>query len=258
MNRPLLPPQGFISNLPIGLFFNQQISDSAKVTWLQLRALAWGVDETPEFSSTQFEEWTGKSQSTLYAHMRLLRSGGALRWRQGSKSTFIVYDFVQPSVEDGDIFQNSTISEKPFITDQEANSEEKERTVDSEIPESRKTDLLFEALADVSGRTPPDRDWQKLPGVVRGILNKSTAQLRKVDATPDQVSGFWAWWKVHDFRGQKNKRPDPWEVVKQWTVYLNSVNGAQHANTEQPSEHQKRIAARVEAIQRAANERTGT
>jgi hypothetical protein len=38
----------------------------------------------------QLTSLTGKSQSTLYGHMTLLRSRGALRWRPSAQGTIIV------------------------------------------------------------------------------------------------------------------------------------------------------------------------
>jgi len=227
MGRSLLPPQGFISNIPICLLFNQQIPESAKVTWLQLRSLAWGVEETPEFSAEQFEDWTGKSQSTLYAHMRLLRSGGALSWRQGSKSTLIVYGFMQPdqpSDQNCDAFQFSRNLEKPTILEANLNTKEKEAL--SSFPENRKTakpiDPLFEAVADVTGRTPPRRDWAALTSVERGILNSATGQLRKAKATEQQVRDFPRWFEILKHEDYRYKRKlEPWDLPKLWSKYRN-------------------------------------
>jgi hypothetical protein len=51
-------------------------------TWLQLRALAWKNNETPPITMKTLAELTGKSERTLYGHMRVLKSLGALRWRK--------------------------------------------------------------------------------------------------------------------------------------------------------------------------------
>lgn len=86
--KPLLPPRGLF--VPVGLIFDKLLPPAAKDTAVQLRALAWGQDETPPLSLEQLTELTGKSQSTLYGHMRLLRLRGVLRWRPAGTTEIIV------------------------------------------------------------------------------------------------------------------------------------------------------------------------
>ena len=88
MPRPLLPPRGVF--VPTRLIFQRKLTPSVVLTWLQLRALAWGQHDTPEISLQQVQELTGKSPSTLYGHMALLRSWDALRWRPSEGGTLIV------------------------------------------------------------------------------------------------------------------------------------------------------------------------
>jgi DNA-binding transcriptional ArsR family regulator len=59
-------------------------------TWLQLRLLADAAGETPPQGIRQLAEVTGKSASTLYGHLSLLRSHGLLRWRAAGKGLLIV------------------------------------------------------------------------------------------------------------------------------------------------------------------------
>jgi hypothetical protein len=42
-------------------------------------------------SLDRLKEITGKSRTTLYGHMTLLRSRGALLWRLAAKGTFILF-----------------------------------------------------------------------------------------------------------------------------------------------------------------------
>jgi hypothetical protein len=86
--RPLLPPRGVF--VPTPLAYHRDLSSAAFHTWVQLYGLAWGKNETPALSLIQISELTGKSTSTIYGHMALLRSRGALRWRSSGKGTFIV------------------------------------------------------------------------------------------------------------------------------------------------------------------------
>lgn len=159
MGRSVLPDKGYIT-IPTALLFNADIPDAVKVTWCQLRSLAWGRDETPEFSAAQFEALTGKRQSTLYEHMRLLRIGGALLWRQGSKSNFIVYGFMcndAPSEpKAGGIFQKSGNLEKPnndLYTQLDQSTTEDQAF--SRNLESRKKKRAAPAPADTAPATVP-------------------------------------------------------------------------------------------------------
>ena len=102
MPRPLLPPRGI--HVPTTIVFHRDLSPSVIHTWIQLRALAWGQEETPQLSIFQLSELTGKSRSTIFGHMALLRQWGALRWRSSETGTLIV-TFPADTVEfylDGD------------------------------------------------------------------------------------------------------------------------------------------------------------
>ena len=88
MPRPLLPPRGIF--VPTTIMYNHDYSPTVIHTWIQLNGLAWDRSETPQLSMNQLSEITGKSHSTLYGHMALLRSWGALRMRNSEKGTFIV------------------------------------------------------------------------------------------------------------------------------------------------------------------------
>jgi hypothetical protein len=88
MPRPLLPPRGIY--IPTMMIYNRELSPTVIHTWIQLRGLAWGRDETSQLSMLELSDLTGKSRSTIYGHMVLLRKWGALRWRSSDKGTFIV------------------------------------------------------------------------------------------------------------------------------------------------------------------------
>jgi hypothetical protein len=88
MSRPLLPPRGVF--IPTIMIYHRELPSSVVHTWIQLRGLAWDREETPQLSMQQLSDLTGKAQSTLYGHMALLRSWGALRMRPSVKGTFIV------------------------------------------------------------------------------------------------------------------------------------------------------------------------
>ena len=88
MPRSLLPPRGVY--VPTIMVYNRDLSSTVIHTWIQLRGLAWGRFETPQLSIPQLSELTGKSRSTIFGHMALLRHWGALRWRSSDQGTLIV------------------------------------------------------------------------------------------------------------------------------------------------------------------------
>jgi hypothetical protein len=88
MTRPLLPPRGLF--VPTWILYDRSYPPAQAHTRLQLRGRAWGRSETPELSMAQLSALTGKSPSTLYGHLALLRSKAALRWRPSRQGTFIV------------------------------------------------------------------------------------------------------------------------------------------------------------------------
>jgi len=76
-------------------------------------------------------------------------------------------------------------------------------------PRKRKPDLLFEAIAGAT-RT----DTAGLTRTERGQLNKATAELREIGATPEQVSGkAKAWAKQYP-----NANLTPTALVKHWST----------------------------------------
>lgn len=77
------------ANIPGDILFDRRIPPAARDTYSQIRAVAWGKPETPAFSIDEMEALTGKTRSTLYEHMRLLRHVGALLWRPAGKSDII-------------------------------------------------------------------------------------------------------------------------------------------------------------------------
>ena len=88
MSRPEIPPKYVI--VPARLVYDQRLSGAVFQTYVQLRGLAWGKHETPAVTMDDLKVITGKGRSTLYGHMTLLRSRGALLWRSAGKGTLIL------------------------------------------------------------------------------------------------------------------------------------------------------------------------
>jgi hypothetical protein len=74
-----MPLPRYIGNIPGHIAYNKSIPAVVRDTYVQVRGLGWGK---PEFSVRMevMVELTGKSQSTLYEHLRLLEKCKTLRW----------------------------------------------------------------------------------------------------------------------------------------------------------------------------------
>jgi len=90
MPRSLIPPK-YIS-VPVGIVYDTAISPVVRDTYLQLRGLAWGDsdDETPEISVKKLCELTGKSRTTIYGHLAILRASGWLLFSSAHHSGLTV------------------------------------------------------------------------------------------------------------------------------------------------------------------------
>ena len=123
--------------------------------------------------------------------------------------------------------------------------------------EPRPSDLHFEALADLTGLTPPFRDWKKLTKTSAGQLNRYAKELRDAGATPEQIAGFKVWFSKHDWRGREGQAPTPADVVKLWSKYLNGEkgNGAHRNSNPQDPERQERLQRLADAINQRSRER---
>lgn len=99
-------------------------------------------------------------------------------------------------------------------------------------PNRRRTNPIFEALAELWGITPAANpatgrpDWLKLTDNEIGQLNKYSGQLRRVQATAEQIKSFGLWWYKNDWRGQRNQKPCPADVCREWNHFI-KANGNQ-------------------------------
>lgn len=106
MTRPLLPPRGI--ETPTWLLYDKEISPAVRDTWTQLRGFAWGSDRTPPLKVNTVAEITGKSESTIYEHMRLLRDRTALQWQAAGNGEIIVFfDVIAELSENLEYSENS-------------------------------------------------------------------------------------------------------------------------------------------------------
>ncbi len=114
MPRPLLPQHGI--NVPTPLIYSAALSAPVLRTWMQLRGLAWEKLQTPQFPMLDFARFVSKSPSTIYGHMAILRSLGALRWRSYRNGTLTV-SFPNQEMEALPTFQNPGILESASLKD---------------------------------------------------------------------------------------------------------------------------------------------
>lgn len=110
MNRPIIPP-GYV-NVPSHIIYDSAVSPAVKDTYIQLRGLAWGKDETPELSLDWLEETLKKSRSTLYGHLAELRDRGWLLFSRTQTRLIIVrFADISPVSQESrnldDVVQNS-------------------------------------------------------------------------------------------------------------------------------------------------------
>jgi hypothetical protein len=153
MPRPLLPPRGVF--VPSELIYNPDLSSHPLRTWIQLRGLAWGKSETPQLSMSQLQELLSRSRSTIYGHMALLRSWGALRWRPSENGTLII-SFPDSLPLESDTVSKSRKLEKPapsktYINIQKNNKTKGESTLpDSGPVEKRAPELSGSDISPVA------------------------------------------------------------------------------------------------------------
>ncbi len=215
MPRPLLPPRGIF--VPAALIYNTDLAPAVRDTWVQLRGIAWGCQETPSVSLAQLSDILGKKRSTLYEHMRLLQSRGALRWRTGSTSEIIV---VFPTNDELQFSQNP---DKPDPLKPSEGESESSRGKDSPVHESGKPDRdpkpretvpdailkpFIYTLADVTGMKA-DLNYPRLAKSARKLL-KSGYSARQIAALYGiDPGGVKTAWYERDWRGLKGQRPTP-------------------------------------------------
>ncbi len=88
MSKPLLPPR--YVNCPVDLVFDLEIPAGILETYLQLRGLAWDSNETLRVTWSELARLTGKPQSTIYAHLAVLRNKNFLRFFSTGKKIVVV------------------------------------------------------------------------------------------------------------------------------------------------------------------------
>ena len=88
MGKPILPPR--YVNVPAGPVYDEDLPDGVLRTYVQLRGLAWGKERMDQVTVKEIMEVTGKSRSTIYGHLGILRDRGWLLFNSAHYSWLTV------------------------------------------------------------------------------------------------------------------------------------------------------------------------
>jgi len=209
MAGPLIPPR--YVNVPSKIIYDGAVQPAIRDTYVQLRGLAWGKEETPPLSMEQLINILHKSRATIFGHLKSLRDQGWLQFSTAQAHTMIVQ----------------------FIDD--PMDEKESRNLDSINPVNH--ELNIKSLRESFTKTPAVQksgqsrklDKSTVPvGLLRGMadailevtgidkkLNFSRAAKEAKDLisagySPDQIRkvyGQGGTWYSKDWRGQKGEVP---------------------------------------------------
>ena len=199
--------------------FKQHVEPGPKLVLLALADHANGQTGLCIPGQKSLAEQCSMSVRTVQRHIQVLEDGGLLRREarmrgQGRGRTSDRYylgdqgDKSAPMRQD--VTTNATNQDDQCDTVGVAEPEEnrKKEPLAAE-PRKRQPDILFEALA-----TATRTDIGNLTRTERGQLNKATAELREIVATPEQVLGkAKAWAKQYP-----NANLTPTALVKHWST----------------------------------------
>lgn len=99
MGKPILPPR--YVNVPAGPVYDEDLPDGVLRTYVQLRGLAWGKERMEHVTVKEIMEVTGKSRSTIYGHLGVLRDRGWLLFNSAHYS-WLTVEFSGGSGHEGD------------------------------------------------------------------------------------------------------------------------------------------------------------
>jgi DNA-binding transcriptional ArsR family regulator len=199
--------------------FKQHVEPGPKLVLLALADHANGQTGLCIPGQKSLAEQCSMSVRTVQRHIQVLEDGGLLRREarmrgQGRGRTSDRYYLGDQGDKSApmrrDVTTNATNQDDQCDTVGVAEPEEnrKKEPLAAE-PRKRQPDILFEALA-----TATRTDIGNLTRTERGQLNKATAELREIGATPEQVLGkAKAWAKQYP-----NANLTPTALVKHWST----------------------------------------
>jgi hypothetical protein len=258
--------------MPTSLLYNRNVSPAVRDTWLQIRGLAWGATVTPEITMESLTKLTGKSQSTIFEHMRLLGKWNAIRWHTPRKQTFI-FEF------DDNEKINAVHSEKlEFKIDSEnlellpLDPSPKNNTL--VVPEEDKR-MSFRKVGMDNPRKPdtvPAEILKPIVDILAAVtqmdktlnysrLAKEAKALHLAGYTHEQIKityGEGGKWYLCDWRGMKGERPELGTIrasIYALLAAIPSKNGSRPAKTHETA--QDIIARRRAAIEQKEKAENG-
>jgi hypothetical protein len=234
----------------VNFIFDEKLSPACRDTALQLRALAWGQDETPQLSMLQICQELKKGQATVYGHMRLLRDRGALRWRPAGTTEIIVsfpaeywnYENLEKPVN-GELDTVSSKADELETSNSKDKSTALQFPVKPDLPknvaksDSNELFVLAKALADVCHMNFEAN---------RGRLFSEAKQLHKAQPipTPDLLRLHYngrpeCFWRRDDWRGKKGQNPTPWAIRQTWGQWAAAAPADPAANLKKMLEAER-------------------
>lgn len=179
----------YVGNIPGWVAYHKSLPAVVRDTYTQARGLAWSKNEI-KITLEELEEATGKSQSTLYEHLRLLELCKALRWSITNGVAILKFEDAAP---DG---LNSRNSEVPFkdVTSLKLNVNslrklKKENSENSESWSEKGRELAHAYAAwlgyDPGDAAPVDAD------AIEWLANNFTIEQIETVYELNKASDFW-------------------------------------------------------------------
>jgi|GEM_PF-4514018 len=209
MAGQLIPPR--YVNVPSKIIYDEAVQPAVRDTYVQLRGLAWGKEETPPLSMEQITNILHKSRSTLYGHLTILRDQGWLQFSTAQTLTIVVqfidepYDEKDSRNSDSVNFINSTTDLKNF------NDGIKKIPTVQKTGQSRNLDKstvpvgilrsMADAILEVTG-LDKKLNFSRAAKEAKDLIEAgySADQIR-------EVYGKEGPWYLSDWRGQKGEKP---------------------------------------------------
>jgi len=221
MPRPLIPPEHV--TISSSIVYTNRLTPVLRDTYIQLKGLAWGQDETPELSIPQIAKICNKSVRTVYGHIAELQLRACIVVRAGNSSTLIL-GFPTTVLREDEVCKNlqmlNPLNSFSDSFDSLDLSTEEERIAKNCNAKIRTTTLsntilkpMVNTLAEVTGMDERLNYAQLAKVGKRLILAGYTAQ--QVATTYGVVkSGQRSAWYEKDWRGKKLQKPSTGDILK--------------------------------------------
>lgn len=257
----------------------QRFPASALETWLDLRALAWGQQQTESLDFGELKGLLGKGRSTVLGHLALLRDWFGQRWVVRSNKLTVYFD---DAGEPADRVQESGSVQKagpaPVQETPENKASPESRTLDSVLKElnTRDSSELKEGeavqkpglqsrnldsaqrrrLADPRSKSAAIQACRKLTNRYPDLTLYDRI-LAAIGDTPDEarLAACRTEWI------ERGLNPNSWKWATEW--YVSGIpqqgrppnGGSQHANRRGPEKHRETDRTQLERDRQLKAER---